>query len=197
MVELKRASQQGSLSIGSILHKKDSARKDAQFYDEMGEALTLCLSRIAMIQEKTEKISHEESAKQQVSFAWLIGGSQAKPSQLSQHLAAVVWFLNHNYSMTSKAFEKLKTEAETYERAIKDKLEKRTALLANNLTTSKQGNKQLPVIFNEINRPSEESFAAKYSLSEQQVQTLIRENDVAFQELSDMQSQVRYIKCPN
>lgn len=144
-----------------------------------------------MIQEKTEEVSQEESAKQRASFAWLIGGNQSKPSQLSQHLAAVVWFLNHNYSMASKAFEKLKTEAEAYERIIQEQLEKRTSLLASNLTTSKQGSKQSPVLVNEINRPSEESFAAKYSLSEQQLQTLIRENDVVFQELSDMQSQVR------
>lgn len=189
MIEVKRASQQG---FSSIVTKKDLSRKDIQFYDEMVEALTLCLSRIAMIQERTEQVSQEESAKQSNSFAWLTGGSKGKPSQLSQHLAAVVWFLNHNYSMASKAFEKLKADAETYEKGAKERLEKRTALLASNVAANKQGSKPLSqVVANEINRPSEENFAAKYRLSEQQLQTLIRENDTVLQELSDMQNQVR------
>lgn len=142
-----------------------------------------CLHQISALQDLSEALGALESK----SSGWF--SSSRKESQLSTHIVAIIWYLGHKYSTVSKALEASRDRKKTEQEHLKRVQDKRLAALAS--IRSPTSSERAPFI---EEKTKVEDFGQKYGLSADQMQMLQHEKQELFNELSGMQSQVKYAK---
>ena len=140
-----------------------------------------CLQQISALQDLSEALCALESK----SSGWFT--SSRKDSQLSAHIVAIIWYLGHKYSTVSKALGAARDRKKTEEDHLKRVQDKRLAALAS--IRSPTSSERAPFI---EEKTKVEDFGQKYGLSADQMQMLQHEKQELFNELSGMQSQVKY-----
>lgn len=122
------------------------------------------------------------------SQGWLAVFRGSVASQLDQHEAAIVWFLNHRFSSLSQGAESYR---EQLERRAKESLrvkESHKYAMASARPTLDQGGTPaagypVPVLSNEY-------LAEEFGVSPQQMQALAMENDSLLKEYGEMKQQI-------
>lgn len=142
-----------------------------------------CLQQISALQDLSEALGALESK----SSGWF--STSRKDSQLSTHIVAIIWYLGHRYSTVSKALEAARDRKRTEQEHLKRVQDKRLAALAS--IRSPTSSERAPFI---EEKTKVEDFGQKYGLSADQMQMLQHEKQELFNELSGMQSQVKYAK---
>lgn len=160
-----------------ISQSKDDPKEVPEF--------TITFQRIARLQESVDHLAQQCQPKS----GWFSSGTQEN-TQLVQHMSAVLWFLSHKYSMLSKAFNKISDDKQKGKEHLKRLQDKRMSALASVQLKSPTTRKSPDVAVTESKMKVDE-FAQKYGLSSDQVQMLQHEKQELFNELQDMQGQMR------
>jgi DNA repair exonuclease SbcCD ATPase subunit len=162
----------------AISRSKDDIKEVPEF--------TSTFQQIARLQESVDHLAQQCQPK----VGWFTSGVHNQDGQLIQHMSAVLWFLSHKYSMLSKAFNKITDDKQKGKEHLKRLQDKRLAALA-----SVQLKSPTPQVSRDLAVPESklkvEEFAQKYGLSSDQVQMLQHEKQELFNELQDMQGQMR------
>lgn len=116
-------------------------------------------------------------------FASLHGSDH---SQVDQHEAAIVWFLNHALSSLSRSYEAAKDEEERrLAREAKLRLAHQNALAGVRPGAGQDSKASRPPVTTFIT--PESSFKDEFGLDDKQMQELVTENDNLLREYNDMQ----------
>lgn len=154
-----------------------------------------CLGKVGQLQELVDRLERMESERRRP--GWF--ASSPPDSQLVQHVSVIIWFLSHKYSIVSKSYEAAKATKSSAMEHLKKVQEKRLHALASikkpsqqsrssTASSPKSNTASLPI---EEDRMEVSEFAAKYGLSDDQVQMLQQEKNHLFHELADMQTQIK------
>lgn len=144
-----------------------------------------CLEAIAGLQLQADKLTEMEKSRTRGWFS----SADAGETQVTQHIATIIWYLSHTYSSISKEFESLKQSKGQGKEHLKKAQEKRVSALASyKPKSSPSSGPSSPVLDDKM---KVDEFAQKYHLSPDQIQMLQTERQEIVQELTDMKGQVR------
>ena len=104
-------------------------------------------------------------------------------SQLDQHEATIVWFLNHRAANLTKDFENARREVEEREREASRIRSMRRSALASARPVEMEPIAKVPAM-------TSDSFAAEFGVSAAQMQELAQENDALVKEYSEMRNAI-------
>lgn len=157
----------------------------SQSKDDLKEVpeFTITFQRIARLQESVDHLAQQCQPK----AGWFSSGSQEN-AQLVQHMSAVLWFLSHKCSMLSKAFNKISDHKQKGKEHAKRLQDKRMTALASVQLKSPTATRNYTDVEGKM---KVDEFAQRYGLSSDQVQMLQQEKQELFDELQDMQGQMR------
>ncbi len=143
-----------------------------------------CQVQISHLQTLADTLDELEQARRK--RGWFASSTSAGHSQLSQHMAAIIIFLNHLNSVLSKRFEAMKGAVRS--RSVVQ--EKRITSLAAIRKDSKPTSPNTSPTTAAAHLMDVGEFAEQYGLSQDQIQMLQEEKQALFQELSQTKQQV-------
>lgn len=156
----------------------------------MENLLDVATGRVAVLQTHSEERAEQRrKAESRMAGAGLlsrfVGGSDAKPSHLDRHEAAIAWLLGHRVALLTRRLEALRARGDE-----KTRMQERIAALREAAVSSLRGKESTPASIIDDGPLPDESPAPLANLSAAQVQMLEKENDSLLKELQQTHAAV-------